>query len=46
MAIASGFQPVSLGSRILRAVTAPVVALSLIAGALEINPTPNFEVLP
>ena len=34
-AIASGFQPVSLGRRILRAVTAPVVALSLVAGALE-----------
>ncbi|HLO50524.1 MAG TPA: 16S rRNA (uracil(1498)-N(3))-methyltransferase [Kamptonema sp.] len=34
-AIASGFQPVSLGSRILRAVTAPIVALSLVVGALE-----------
>jgi len=34
-AIASGFQPVSLGRRILRAVTAPVVALSLVAAALE-----------
>ncbi|TVP63611.1 MAG: 16S rRNA (uracil(1498)-N(3))-methyltransferase [Nodularia sp. (in: Bacteria)] len=30
-AIASGFQPVSLGRRILRAVTAPVVALTLIS---------------
>lgn len=34
-AIAAGFQPVSLGCRILRAVTAPVVALSLAAAALE-----------
>lgn len=34
-AIAAGFQPVSLGRRILRAVTAPVVALSLAAAALE-----------
>ncbi|MCT7962092.1 16S rRNA (uracil(1498)-N(3))-methyltransferase [Laspinema sp. D1] len=45
-AIASGFQPVSLGSRILRAVTAPAVALSLIAAALEMNPTPNQSVSP
>jgi len=34
-AIASGFQPVSLGHRILRAVTAPLMALSLIAASLE-----------
>lgn len=34
-AIASGFQPVSLGARTLRAVTAPVVALALIAATLE-----------
>ena len=34
-AIAAGFQPVSLGCRILRAVTAPVVALSLVAAAVE-----------
>ncbi|MGQ9870172.1 16S rRNA (uracil(1498)-N(3))-methyltransferase [Leptodesmis sp.] len=34
-AIATGYQPVSLGDRILRAVTAPVVALSLIAAVLE-----------
>lgn len=34
-AIAAGFQPVSLGRRILRAVTAPVVALSLTAAAFE-----------
>jgi len=45
-AIASGFQPVSLGSRILRAVTAPAVALSLVAAALEINPTPNQSLSP
>lgn len=31
----AGFQPVSLGRRILRAVTAPVVAMSLVAGAWE-----------
>ncbi|MCC5618150.1 16S rRNA (uracil(1498)-N(3))-methyltransferase [Nostoc sp. CHAB 5836] len=34
-AIATGFQPVSLGRRILRAVTAPIVALSLITAACE-----------
>ncbi|HEY9599191.1 MAG TPA: 16S rRNA (uracil(1498)-N(3))-methyltransferase [Cyanophyceae cyanobacterium] len=34
-AITAGFQPVSLGCRILRAVTAPMVALSLIASILE-----------
>lgn len=34
-AIALSFQPVSLGQRILRAVTAPLVALSLVAGILE-----------
>ncbi len=34
-AIAAGFQPVSLGRRILRAVTAPVVALSVVAAAVE-----------
>lgn len=37
-AIATGFKPVSLGRRILRAVTAPVVALSLAAAALESAP--------
>lgn len=35
-AIASGFQPVSLGRRILRAVTAPVVALTLISATCEV----------
>jgi len=34
-AIAHGFQPVSLGHRILRAVTAPIVAMSLIAATTE-----------
>ena len=34
-AIAANFQPVTLGSRILRSVTAPIVALSLIAAACE-----------
>jgi 16S rRNA (uracil1498-N3)-methyltransferase len=34
-AIASGYQAVSLGSRILRAVTAPIVALSLIAASCD-----------
>jgi len=34
-AIAAGFQPVSLGRRILRAVTAPVVALSVVSAAFE-----------
>jgi 16S rRNA (uracil1498-N3)-methyltransferase len=36
IAIKSGFQPISLGRRILRAVTAPIVALSLIAAAYEV----------
>ncbi|KAB8335460.1 16S rRNA (uracil(1498)-N(3))-methyltransferase [Scytonema tolypothrichoides VB-61278] len=34
-ALDAGFQPVSLGRRILRAVTAPVVALSVVAAQLE-----------
>ncbi len=34
-AIAAGFQPISLGRRILRAVTAPIVALSLIASVFD-----------
>jgi len=34
-AIATGFQAVSFGKRILRAVTAPLVALSLVAAVLE-----------
>ncbi|MCX7593540.1 MAG: 16S rRNA (uracil(1498)-N(3))-methyltransferase [Fischerella sp.] len=35
-AIHAGFQPVSLGKRILRAVTAPIVALSLVAATCEV----------
>lgn len=34
-ATAAGFQPVSLGRRILRAVTAPIVALSLVASVFD-----------
>jgi 16S rRNA (uracil1498-N3)-methyltransferase len=34
-AIELGFEAVSLGSRILRAVTAPIVALSLVGAAFE-----------
>ena len=34
-AIAAGYQPVSLGTRILRAVTAPLVALALVAAVYE-----------
>lgn len=40
-AIAAGFQPISLGSRILRAITAPVVALSAIAAVLEATNKPK-----
>ncbi|MBD1997017.1 16S rRNA (uracil(1498)-N(3))-methyltransferase [Leptolyngbya sp. FACHB-541] len=40
-AIASGYQPVSLGRRILRAVTAPLAALSLIAATAESSQIPN-----
>jgi 16S rRNA (uracil1498-N3)-methyltransferase len=35
MAISAEFQPVSLGRRILRSVTAPIVAVSMIVGGLE-----------
>ena len=35
IAVNAGFQPVSLGRRILRAVTAPIVALSLVAAIAE-----------
>lgn len=34
-AIAIGFQPISLGKRILRAVTAPIVAVSQLVGMIE-----------
>jgi 16S rRNA (uracil1498-N3)-methyltransferase len=40
-AIEFGFEPVSLGSRILRAVTAPMVALSLVGAAFEKCPSPK-----
>ncbi len=36
-AIEAGYQPVSLGARILRAVTAPIVALSLVGAVIEAN---------
>lgn len=36
IAMKSEFQPVSLGNRILRAVTAPIMALSLISSACEV----------
>lgn len=36
-AIAAGYQPVSLGRRVLRAVTAPVAALAIIAAKLELS---------
>jgi len=36
-AIAAGYQPVSLGDRILRAVTAPLAAMAIVAAALEIQ---------
>lgn len=39
-AIAVGYQPVSLGRRVLRAITAPVAALSLVAAALESTVSP------
>ena len=35
LATAAGFQPVSLGRRILRAVTAPIVALSLVVSVFD-----------
>ncbi|HEY9609432.1 16S rRNA (uracil(1498)-N(3))-methyltransferase [Allocoleopsis sp.] len=38
----AGFQPVSLGDRILRAVTAPIVALSVIASVLELKANVRF----
>ena len=38
-AIAAGYQPVSLGRGILRAVTAPIVALSVINAAVEFRPS-------
>jgi 16S rRNA (uracil1498-N3)-methyltransferase len=40
-AVAVGGQPVSLGARVLRAVTAPLVALALVAGAVEAATNPS-----
>jgi 16S rRNA (uracil1498-N3)-methyltransferase len=37
LAVAAGFEPVSLGKQIFRAVTAPIVALSMIAGQLRLE---------
>lgn len=42
-AMQQGYQPVSLGPRILRAVTAPLVALSLIAARLECSQTNGVQ---
>ncbi len=38
-AIAAGYSPVSLGKRVLRAITAPLAALALVAAALEADIT-------
>jgi len=38
IAVKLGFEPISLGCRILRAVTAPIVAISLIAANFELTP--------
>ncbi len=40
-AIAAYYQPISLGRRILRSVTAPVAAIGLIAAAVEASPLPD-----
>jgi 16S rRNA (uracil1498-N3)-methyltransferase len=40
-AVKSGFQPVSLGQRILRTITAPIVALSIISAVAEQIPVPK-----
>ncbi|GAA6618915.1 16S rRNA (uracil(1498)-N(3))-methyltransferase [Scytonema sp. NUACC26] len=42
-AVEAGFQPVSLGRRILRAVTAPIVALSIVAAELESEKFGNYQ---
>jgi 16S rRNA (uracil1498-N3)-methyltransferase len=42
-AIAMGFEPVSLGQRILRAVTAPIAALSCLVGEIERKKTFNSD---
>jgi 16S rRNA (uracil1498-N3)-methyltransferase len=40
-AVKSGFQPVSLGQRILRTITAPIVALSIVSAVSEQIPVPK-----
>jgi 16S rRNA (uracil1498-N3)-methyltransferase len=40
-ALKSGFQPVSLGRRILRTITAPIVALSIVTAVVEQIPVPK-----
>jgi 16S rRNA (uracil1498-N3)-methyltransferase len=40
-AIKAGFQPVSLGRRILRTITAPIVALSIVTAVAEQIPVPK-----
>ncbi len=40
-ALKSGFQPVSLGRRILRTITAPIVALSIVAAIASTTPVPK-----
>ncbi len=42
-AIATGFEPVTLGRRILRAVTAPIAALSCLVGEIERNKRLNSD---
>lgn len=39
-AIAAGYQPVSLGRRILRTVTAPIAALAIVTGVCELHRNP------
>lgn len=43
-AIAAGYQPVSLGDRILRSATAPLVAVALVASVLEAMSVPQKNV--
>ncbi len=45
-AIAAGYQPISLGPRILRAVTAPMVALAIIAAQCECQNYPPTRLSP
>ncbi|MGV2830233.1 16S rRNA (uracil(1498)-N(3))-methyltransferase [Myxosarcina sp. GI1(2024)] len=43
LAIAGGYRPVTLGNRILRAVTAPITALSIAVAVLEQNERGTFK---